>query len=105
MDWFLRNAWLIPALPTASFVIILLLGKRFPYKGSEVGIAAVGVSFVLSILTAIAWITRSPTGPGTSASASSSPTTCSPGSTGTCGTRRGRAVSEPSPSSGSTSTA
>ena len=56
MDWFLRNAWIIPALPTASFVIILLFGKRCPYKGSEVGVAAVGVSFVLAILTAIAWI-------------------------------------------------
>ncbi|HEY2303145.1 MAG TPA: NADH-quinone oxidoreductase subunit L [Acidimicrobiales bacterium] len=64
MDWFLRNAWIIPALPTASFVIILLLGKRFPYKGSEVGIAAVGASFVLSFLTAIAWIIRPLEGSG-----------------------------------------
>jgi NADH-quinone oxidoreductase subunit L len=56
VDWFLRNAWIIPALPTASFVIILLLGKRFPHKGSEVGIAAVGASFLFAILTALAWI-------------------------------------------------
>jgi NADH-quinone oxidoreductase subunit L len=60
VDWFLRNAWIIPALPVASFVIILLLGKRFPNKGSEVGVAAVGASFVLAVLTAIAWIQRSP---------------------------------------------
>ncbi len=62
MDWFLRNAWIIPALPTASFVVILLLGKRFPNKGSEVGIAAVGACFILSILTAIAWIIRPESG-------------------------------------------
>jgi NADH-quinone oxidoreductase subunit L len=64
VHWFLDNAWVIPAIPTASFVIILLLGKRFPRKGSELGIAAVGASFVLSILTAVAWIQRSPVGIG-----------------------------------------
>src|SRR6202048_381684 len=64
MSWFLRNAWIIPALPTASFVVILLLGKRFPMKGSEVGIAAVSGSFVLSILTAIAWIRQPLAGTG-----------------------------------------
>ena len=64
MSWFLRNAWIIPALPAVSFVIILLLGKRFPKKGSEVGIAAVGASFVLAILTAIAWIRQPLAGTG-----------------------------------------
>jgi NADH-quinone oxidoreductase subunit L len=64
VDWFLRNAWIIPVLPTASFVVILLLGKRFPNKGSEVGVAAVGASFILAILTAIAWIMRPATGEG-----------------------------------------
>jgi NADH-quinone oxidoreductase subunit L len=64
VSWFLRNAWLIPALPTASFVIILLLGKRFPMKGSEVGIAAVAGSFVLAVLTAIAWIRQPLAGSG-----------------------------------------
>ncbi len=59
MDWFLRNVWIIPALPTVSFLVILLLGKRFPNKGSEVGVAAVGAASLLSILTAIAWIMRS----------------------------------------------
>jgi len=62
--WFLRNAWLIPALPTASFVIILLLGRRFPRKGSEVGITAVAVSFGLAVLTAIAWFRRPVAGTG-----------------------------------------
>jgi hypothetical protein len=32
--WFLENAWIILALPVASFVIILLFGKRFPRKGA-----------------------------------------------------------------------
>jgi NADH-quinone oxidoreductase subunit L len=64
VSWFLRNAWIIPALPTASFVVILLLGKRFPNKGSEVGLAAVGVSFVFAVLTAIAWIMRPLAGEG-----------------------------------------
>ena len=62
MDWFLRNAWIIPALPTVSFLVILLFGKRFPHKGSEVGVAAVGVAFLLSVLTSIAWIMRSTAG-------------------------------------------
>jgi NADH-quinone oxidoreductase subunit L len=64
VTWFLRNAWIIPALPAASFVIILLLGKRFPKKGSEVGIAAVTVAFVLAVLTAIAWIRQPLSGTG-----------------------------------------
>ncbi|MDQ6616418.1 MAG: NADH-quinone oxidoreductase subunit L [Actinomycetota bacterium] len=63
MDWFLTNAWLIPLLPSLSFVVILLFGKRLPRKGSEVGVAAVAASFVLAIGTAIAWIQRAPEGP------------------------------------------
>ena len=63
MDWFLRNAWLIPLLPSVSFVVILLFGKRLPHKGSEVGVTAVAGSFLLAIGTAIAWIQRSPSGP------------------------------------------
>ncbi|MDH3755517.1 MAG: NADH-quinone oxidoreductase subunit L [Acidimicrobiia bacterium] len=54
--WFLDNVWLIAAIPAASFVIILFFGKRFPKQGSEVGIAALGISWVLSVLTAIQWI-------------------------------------------------
>ena len=54
----LENAWIIPAIPAASFVLILLLGKRFPYKGSEIGILAVGASFVLSIVAVAQWVDR-----------------------------------------------
>ncbi len=62
MNWFLTNAWLIPLLPALSFVIILLFGKRMPNKGSEVGVGAVAISFVLAIGAAIAWIGLSPRG-------------------------------------------
>ncbi len=55
-NWFLANAWLIPLLPAISFAAILLFGKRLRYKGAEIGIAAVGASFVLSVLTAVAWL-------------------------------------------------
>jgi NADH-quinone oxidoreductase subunit L len=56
--WFLKNAWLVPLLPALSFAVILLFGKRFPRHGSEVGIAAVGASFVLSLGAAYQWINR-----------------------------------------------
>jgi len=54
----LRNAWLIPLTPAVSFVIILFFGKRLPKKGSEVGIAALGLAFVLSFVAALQWIGR-----------------------------------------------
>ncbi len=55
-NWFLENAWLIPLLPAISFVLILFFGKRMPKKGAELGIAAVGISFVLAVLTGVAWL-------------------------------------------------
>jgi NADH-quinone oxidoreductase subunit L len=63
VDWFLTNAWLIPLIPSLSFVIILLFGKKLPNKGSEVGVASVLITFALAIGTAIAWIQRAPAGP------------------------------------------
>jgi NADH-quinone oxidoreductase subunit L len=56
--WFLENAWLVPLIPAVSFVAILLFGKRFARHGSEIGILAVGVSFVLSLGAAYQWINR-----------------------------------------------
>src|SRR3954447_24082969 len=56
--WFLENAWLVPLIPAVSFVVILLFGKRMPRKGSEVGILAVGASFVLSVGAAYQWISH-----------------------------------------------
>ncbi len=45
---FLTNAWLIAFLPAMAALFTLFLGKRTPGKGSVYGIAAVGVSLVLS---------------------------------------------------------
>jgi NADH-quinone oxidoreductase subunit L len=56
--WFLDQAWLVPLIPALSFVVILLLGKRMPRHGSEIGVSAVAVSFVLSCGAAIQWINR-----------------------------------------------
>src|SRR5271156_4887683 len=56
--FFLDKAWLVPLIPALSFVVILLFGKRMPRHGSEVGIVAVGTSFVLSCGAAVQWINR-----------------------------------------------
>ncbi len=48
-------AWVIPLLPAASFFLILLFGKRMPRKGSELGIAAVGLAFLLALATNVSW--------------------------------------------------
>ncbi len=54
----LNHAWIIPAIPAVSFFLILFFGKRLPNRGSEIGIAAVGASFVLSVVAAVQWIDR-----------------------------------------------
>src|SRR5829696_3770194 len=51
----LDHAWIIPLFPAASFVIILLFGRRLPSTGSEVGIAAVGIAFALALVTNVSW--------------------------------------------------
>jgi NADH-quinone oxidoreductase subunit L len=56
--WFLTHAWLIPMIPAAAFFLILFFGKRLPFKGAELAIAAVGASFVLSVGTALQWVQR-----------------------------------------------
>ena len=55
-NWFLRNAWLIPLFPALSFAGILFFGKRLPRGGSELGIAALGIAFLLSVCTGAAWM-------------------------------------------------
>jgi len=52
----LEYAWIIPVIPTVSFVLILFFGKRMPRQGSEIGIAALGASFVLSCVAVVQWI-------------------------------------------------
>ncbi len=51
----LDYAWIIPLLPAASFFLILFFGKKMPRKGSEIGIAAVGLAFALALATNISW--------------------------------------------------
>jgi NADH-quinone oxidoreductase subunit L len=51
----LEQAWIIPVIPALSFFGILLFGKRLPRKGSELGIAAVGVAFVLALVANVQW--------------------------------------------------
>ena len=62
--FFLDNAWLTWALPASAFVVILFFGRRLPGKGAEIGIAAVGGSFVLSCAAAAQWIGRGTIGEG-----------------------------------------
>ena len=54
----LDHIWIIPALPAVSFLIILFFGKRLPFKGAEVGIAAVSASFLLTCVVVAQWISK-----------------------------------------------
>src|SRR4051794_7385880 len=54
----LTHVWLIPAIPALSFVLILAFGKRLPRGGSEIGIAAVAIAFVLALSVGVGWIQR-----------------------------------------------
>ncbi|MDQ3530755.1 MAG: hypothetical protein M3425_12585, partial [Actinomycetota bacterium] len=47
------HAWLIPALPAVSAALIIFFGKRLPKGGAEVGIAAIGLAFLLSVGVAV----------------------------------------------------
>ena len=52
----LHWVFVLPLIMGLSFVAILAFGKKLPRKGSEIGIAAVGLCFVASIFCAFAWI-------------------------------------------------
>ncbi|HSH61301.1 MAG TPA: NADH-quinone oxidoreductase subunit L [Acidimicrobiales bacterium] len=54
----LDNAWVIPALPVLSFVLILFFGKRLPKGGHEIGVTAVAIAFVLACVCAVQWVQR-----------------------------------------------
>ncbi len=56
--WFLEHAWLIPVVPAIAFALIILIGKRLPMKGSELGVLSMVVSLVLSAGAAYQWIQR-----------------------------------------------
>ena len=64
----LNNGWIIPAIPAVSFVLILFFGKHLPRKGADLGIAAVGASFILSCVAVYQWIDRVETASGGPAS-------------------------------------
>ena len=46
-------AWLIPTLPAAAAAAIMLLGKRMPKQGAEIGIAAIALALALSVAVAV----------------------------------------------------
>lgn len=56
----LENAFLIPLLPAISFLLILLFGKKTLGKDQVhlIGIAAVSLAFVMSLLAAYQWTQR-----------------------------------------------
>ncbi len=54
----LRNAWVIPAIPVLSFVLILFFGKRLPKKGHEIGVLALAVAFGLACVSVVQWVNR-----------------------------------------------
>ncbi len=56
--WFLTNAWVFPAIPFVSFLLILFFGKRLPRKGAEVGITALSLVFVCAIIAGTQWISH-----------------------------------------------
>lgn len=56
--WFLDHAWLIPVVPAIAFVLIILFGKRMPFKGSELGVLSMLASLVLSTGAGYQWIQR-----------------------------------------------
>jgi NADH-quinone oxidoreductase subunit L len=56
--WFLEHAWLAPVVPAVGFALIILVGRRMPRKGSEIGILAMLASLVLAGGAAWQWIAR-----------------------------------------------
>jgi NADH-quinone oxidoreductase subunit L len=53
----IEYAWLVPVLPLLSAVVIAVVGKSLPGKGSELGIASLALAFLLSLGIAIATFT------------------------------------------------
>ncbi|MEE8346991.1 MAG: NADH-quinone oxidoreductase subunit L [Dehalococcoidia bacterium] len=43
----MEEAWLIPAIPAAAFVVLLLVGKYLPRRGDWLAIGAIAASFAL----------------------------------------------------------
>jgi NADH-quinone oxidoreductase subunit L len=47
------DVWVLPALPAAAFVVLLLTSQYLPRKGDYIAIGAMFASFVLAILVAV----------------------------------------------------
>ena len=56
--WFLEHAWLIPVVPAIAFALIILIGKRLPMNGSELGVLSMLSSLVLAAGAGYQWIQR-----------------------------------------------
>jgi NADH-quinone oxidoreductase subunit L len=56
--WFLENAYLIPLIPAIAFFVIIFIGKRLPWGGSEVGLVSMVASLVIAAGAAMQWIDR-----------------------------------------------
>ena len=67
MNWIIDHIWLIPAIPFASWWLILFFGKRLPRKGAEIGVPAIAACWILSTWADVAWIRRPTTGAGADA--------------------------------------
>ena len=48
--FFADAMWLVPLLPFVAFFLILFFGKRLPDRGHSVGIAAMGIGWLLSVI-------------------------------------------------------
>ena len=59
--WFLEHAWLIPVVPAIAFALIILVGKRLPMKGSELGVLSMFSSLVLAAGAGYKWISMDST--------------------------------------------
>jgi NADH-quinone oxidoreductase subunit L len=55
VEAFLEYAWLVPVLPLLSAALIAMFGKLMPGQGTELGIAAVALGWIVSV--GIAWHT------------------------------------------------
>ncbi len=67
--WFFTHVWILPAVMAGSFLLILLFGKRLPFKGAEVGITAVSICLLFALATAFNWATWGADSPKVSTSA------------------------------------
>ncbi len=54
---FTEYAWLIPFVPLALSPIALILGRKLPKEGAELGILGAGFSLILALLVTIEYIT------------------------------------------------